>query len=1191
MSKVISLLFLSITLAFALACGGGGSSSGATSSTTSQVRLASKPGDTLAIYSLGSGNMVEQLTFSSTGSVSSTLSTSESYVLKLSIPNVEDGPILETILTNAELKAKASLTVYMNAATTWVTHKVMSAEPDESNIVSLITSVSHGSSIASLSLDALSDRFSESELAQIKFYALVNGMVIRSADLGDFTGNWGDISDNLMASFSLDTTSAEVLFTKASELATILKDEIKLPAQIGYEQLDAALQTLLGSDADAFRMLAGVQEGDVAATLSALNGGTESLTATALYDLGVAALVKEDMLEAYQYFAAAVSLNPSNVDARFLLATTRVMTLSLKGTREAKKMLSILNLEFDFLDNDHLRNDDGDDIDAIDTTLYEDPNDVSSVFNYAELRTYLENVVLTDIAQSIADLVQINDAATSIALEITPAMQGKIDEDENDLEILPTESILIDRIDVDACIGSLELMRFNILALLGQDLEVNSKNATGAGMKDMLIEGGFSNKLYLEGTSIFNVTGDSFLSSLTFSAGYPDEVILAVDAPNGDKNKLDVKALNENEISNFEFNYPDLTITEKDYKIEGETFVQSDGNVIRRNFHGAFEGNTFSSFQATVDKFIAPSMDGPFTFVSSNTLFATKDSGDLTFHSTYQHIDGMDFLDYIEADANFATLSGNYNERARNALSNALTAGIGVLNALQAETGDRIDHFVDNLETLERDDGTMFSDSEVDSFEVFLSGVKEALFGTSSVNPAFLSNDKWSTQNLDLSGFFTTDLKELFVDSNGDTIASTYNNPNTSDFLDDTVLNTGSLFGVTPAEVSGANLADVYAEFLSEADDWLTLAKPSTNTNTQTSTASTAATTLTGSASFDKTFIQVGNTPSGTSLNNVSLSGSSTPGQVTLSINSQSPITGYVNGLGMYFMGAFTENSVSKNFSSVIIFTDSSMQSAVQLLTVIPASGDTYMEVSKLNLSTGSLTIGNFSNTLVTGSTVISHLPQSFGGETSTAESFTMTANGSSLITVTPTSSNDVSYNLSMYGYSFVGAHIDTFTGFFSVLIGVFSNDQSTYTALEAGYDGGSSGWIDAALGTVTSGNFLIDHHSAHAYGGSTLTVSNLYTGIQTSSELTGSNVVITSSSEVLSATAGADSAVGMLMGPVMFLGSQNTNEHSMNVFIFDDVNYSNYYGPATGYDSVEATPVYAEFQRGSKLSGNLTRN
>jgi hypothetical protein len=385
MSKYLSFLIFSALLLLAIACGGGGGGDENASSDTANLRLAAKAGDTLSVYSLSGNQIGSSVEFDSSGSASLTLSTNSSYILKL---NIGGNALLETIVTTTDFQNTTSsgLNVAINGATTWATKKVMMTSSDnltENNLTSMLTAASGLSSIYDLTLSTASSKLSSSDLEEVKLYTLVNGMVIKSIDSGEFNYSWESLSYNMLSNFDAEsTTSAETILSNAKSLADTIRTQIPLSTTLTTDDFDSGLTSLLGTNADAKRMIAGIQAGDTSTTLSVLNSSSSNKSATELYELGVSALEAEDMLEAYQYFAASVTADPNNAESRFLLAMTRVLSLSLKGTRSAKDMLDIVNLEFDFVDNNHLQNDDGDEIDAIDTDLYEDPDEVSSIFNY-----------------------------------------------------------------------------------------------------------------------------------------------------------------------------------------------------------------------------------------------------------------------------------------------------------------------------------------------------------------------------------------------------------------------------------------------------------------------------------------------------------------------------------------------------------------------------------------------------------------------------------------------------------------------------------------------------------------------------------------------------------------------------------------------------------------------------------------
>lgn len=1210
MNKYLSYLIFSTLLLLALACGGGGGGGESSVGSTASLRLAAKSGDTLSVYSL-SGNLIgSPVEFDASGSASVTVSTNASYILKL---NIGGNALLETIVTKADFQT-STLNVAMNGATTWATKKVMMSSSDnltEDNISSLLSSASGGlTSIYDLTLSTASSKLSSSDLEEVKLYSLVNGMVIKAIDNGEFNYSWDSLSYNMLSNFDADsTTSAETILQNAESLAGTIRTQIPQSTALTIDDFDTGLIALLGTDTDAKRMIAGIQAGDASTTLSVLNSSGSNQSSDALYSLGISALEAEDMVQAYQYFAAAITANPNDAKARFLLATTRVLSLSLKGTRGAKDMLSILSLEFDFINNDHLRNDDGDDIDAIDADIYEDPDDVAKIFSYDELEEYLSDVVLHELSLSIADLNQISssDLPSSDPLVITPAMQGYIDEDENDKEILPSSNILVDIIDVYAVKGALELWRSKINTMLMNNLEVSNENDTGEGMKDLIIQGAFANLPYLDGSSTFALSDDytgsnkistDNLTSMTFKAGYPGELILSIDTPDGDKNILEAEEMDSEEIANFSSWHPNLTaISNPIYELEGELLLTLNNVPTQLNFQGAFEGNTFEFFQADVYENVDSNNDGIFEFNASYVLSANiSGTGTLTFHSTYEHIDGKDVQEYITADGNFLTIKQSFATEAQTSLKNAFTIAVSTLEMLQnlGDNADRIDHIVDNKESLTRDDSTTFSDSEINNFQTFLDGVNDALDGEAMVDPSFLGSGNWTSQSLDLSVFFSTAAKTFFTDDQGNIVESTYNDPDTTDLLEASVRDQGNLFGQTASQVGGANISDIYSEFFGDVDDWFTLPQSSSgnvssgNTSTSTNTTSTVSnkTTLSGTATFSDEFYPVMSMSGGGNTTGIlTIQPSEVPGHVYLTDNENSQVySGYINGLNIYAQGTDTVSNPNEPFSVIIAFTDTSFTKAVQLLTYKEGTSGTglaNMELALLTLDSGSLSAANLGISSLTGSAVMQHKYVPLGSSTTGFSSFNMEASGNSFLTYTDNSNSGNTFTLSTYGHSIVGSRVNNDS--FAIMCGLFDGSNlENFSGFEVFYNNTDSyAKIHSILGTVANGSIALSHQSSVSYAGTNLTSSILFTSLNGTSETDDGTITITNNSELLT-SGGGDT--GMLMGPVIFLGKHGGNDYSLGVLIFSDSSYNSYFGPSSGYDGT----AWTEFNRGAKSTGDL---
>ncbi len=1178
-------ILTSILLSLAIACGGGGG--GSTSSTEtvtkSKVRMAGgKEGDSLIAYELSSGNLVGYATFDATGSTNISLNSGNTYILKYNLDGTE---VLETIVRRADFTA-TSISVALNSATTWATHKVMALNPNETSIGSIFSNATGLTSIKDLTLSNAPSMLSANRLEEVRLFSLVSNMVITSMNESSFSGNWLSISDNLLNSFEIESTaSAETVLSSATELADILRTEITLSSKIAYADLDDGLQAIIGSEAASKNILAGLQTGDASATLTSISLSNDTHTASELYQLGVTAMEDEDMLEAYQFFTAAVQANQGNEKARFLLATTRLMTLSMKGSREAKEFLELLDLDFDFLDNNHLFNDDGDDIDSIDTTIYDDPDDITSIFSYNDLRDFVQDVLISEIELSISDLNQISGSAFTTDLVITPAMQGEIDEDEFGEDALPTSSILVDGIDARAVKAGLELLRVKLLYLLSHNFEIENENDSGTAMKDFLIQWAYYDSLFLEGESTYSLSGTSIRTTFTFKSGYPDEILLTEDTPDGDKNILDVEALDSEGISNFHSFYSSLGISDPLYMISGDLFLVSNGTNTLLNVGGAFEGNTFDSFSLQVTESTDPDGDGNFTFSQSYTIDGTKSTGTLNLHSTYEPINGNKFLDFISADSTFATISGNYNELARTSFSNALTITIGVLESLQSELDsntNRIDHIIDSLDNLERDDNSTFSMMEVNKFQTFLTGVNEALSTPSNVNPDFLVSD-WTTQELDLRGAFSTNLREMFVDGTGSVIAGSDRNPVTADIVDETLQGESHVLG--RAINTGNTASNLYSKFFTNVDDWLAYGPPVSNPTIINPTLQNP-TRLTGTAVYSDEWNIIGTASSGNEAGSYSIAGSSTPGEVTITSGSQT-FTGYINGLSIYYKGADTSNGVAP-FSNILTFTDSSFSEGVQLSMSKATTSDiglAEMEVAKFSLSSGSLSATNLGSTAVNGSANLTHHYKSITDQETGSNNLQFITDGSSFIDISDPDTS-LGYNLHMYYNSFTGARVHS-SGNYSILIGFFDKHKTVYTGLEVGFavENTSFSWADAVFGEV-DGLISVTHNPVHSYTGNTLTVSSAYTPFNESTEVIDSNITFDITEEALDIDSG--SGKGVLMGPIMFFGSHSFSDHSLHIYNFDDSVYTNYYSPSAGFDSGGS---WSEFQHGSKVSGDLTRD
>ena len=183
-----------------------------------------------------------------------------------------------------------------------------------------------------------------------------------------------------------------------------------------------------------------------------------------------------------------------------------VASLSVKGNRESKEFLDILDLDFDFINNDHILNEDGDSTDSIDISSYDDPSSIDAIFNYEELKEFIENVLIDEIDMSISDLNELSSSTFTSTIEITPAMQGKVKTDNSGNEVLPSSSIYIDYIDVLALKSSLEFSKSALLYTLSQNFDIEGSTETGSGMKDLAVQwDGRKDDAFFEGSAEYAI--------------------------------------------------------------------------------------------------------------------------------------------------------------------------------------------------------------------------------------------------------------------------------------------------------------------------------------------------------------------------------------------------------------------------------------------------------------------------------------------------------------------------------------------------------------------------------------------------------------------------------------------------------------------------------------------------------------
>ena len=126
-----------------------------------------KRGDSLLVYSL-SGNMIDSVSFDSAGQASVTLYSGNSYVLKF---NVGGENVLETIVSSSDIDT-ATMSIVMNGATTWATQKVMSLNPEEESLASIMSSQTGLSSLENLSLSSASSSLTSNNLEEAKLFTL-----------------------------------------------------------------------------------------------------------------------------------------------------------------------------------------------------------------------------------------------------------------------------------------------------------------------------------------------------------------------------------------------------------------------------------------------------------------------------------------------------------------------------------------------------------------------------------------------------------------------------------------------------------------------------------------------------------------------------------------------------------------------------------------------------------------------------------------------------------------------------------------------------------------------------------------------------------------------------------------------------------------------------------------------------------
>jgi len=682
--------------------------------------------------------------------------------------------------------------------------------------------------VTSMTSFSLSESSSLSSIAaKIEMYTYLSAMALRVADEGSLSSTgWALILTAVDSALATSTTES------AKDLADLIQSYLTPTTPLTTSDFGSEMLAFLGSSESVVSKLAALQSGDTVGTLSLLVGANGSLTSASALSDAEAALVSENVLEAYQYAALAVSLDPTNDQARLVSALTRMITVGVKNNVKVKAFQEAANLEYTFVGNDALE----DRLDADEPeegTVYDSADTVVGLPTLAEINDFVENAYYADLMASIADLEAIN-LTTFTGFDLTVEMQGKDENNDNHA----SSDVEFDSLDVKSILASMYLLKAKTEHYLAHNLTVDGVNTTQAAMLD-LVEDAMNEDPKLTGTStlattwVFDNSGtelsssDPFLNgTYSFEGGFPGELFLT-NITNDDGSPV--------ELSVYEWDDGDQWWQ---IMFHGMMFDPSlNGNV---TFEYAFSGEATKTYGGNVYHY---KFDGGMVDISGEwrwTIEITNNvglysvyhitetpTGSLAKSSTQSEITDATAQSWVNNNASFLTTTEAYLSKTRDSIIESAGVFNEVIDELQPldstnSSEDRLNNLVETPDDLEFDNMVPMSDVEIDSFQSFVGDVVNSLSGATSVDPTFLSSSMETTQ-VDLSFLFSLNTRDYATNSSDQAILDDGELIEDEDEIEsdlaDTISSSANLFGMT-ATVYGGNVSDLYADLGDYLDEW-----------------------------------------------------------------------------------------------------------------------------------------------------------------------------------------------------------------------------------------------------------------------------------------------------------------------------------------------------------------------------------
>lgn len=683
-----------------------------------------------------------------------------------------------------------------------------------------------------------------SYLAEIEMYTYLSAMALRVADEGTLSSSgWAAILT------AVDTALASGSSANAKALADLIQSYLTPTTAITTSDFGTEMLAFLGSSDTVADKLTALQIGDTVGTLSLIVGATGEMSSATALSSAEAALVSENVLEAYEYAALAVSLDPSNEQARLVSALTRMITVGVKNNTKVKAFQQAANLEYTFIGNDALEARlDSDEPEA--GTVYDDADTVTGLPTLAEINTFVQDVYYSDIMDSIADLEAI-DLTSFTGYTLTVAMQGY---DEEDMSYNASSDVDFDDLDVKALLASMYLLKSKTESYLAHNLSVSGVNDSQAAMLD-LAEDALNDEPKVTGTATMAmtwdlesgsaITGDSLVNgSLSLKGGFPGQILVTnFSGDDGDPLEFTVYPWDDGDQYWQVTNHAAIFDSSSN---GGVTFLYAfDGEITRGGNDYFFEGGM-----------VDINGEWRWTIVVNNSTtyhVISTPSGSLAKSSTQAEITDATAQSWINNNSSFLTTTDTYVTKSRTSLVEAadlysdLIDEFQLLDAMNPSEARENNLVATEDVEFEFDNMVPMTDTEINDFQSFVGDLVDALSGPATVDPTFMSSDMEAT-SINLS-VISQNTRAYMTNSSDQAIMVDGALEADEDEIEAELAQTISsdnLFGMTSGVIYGGNVSDLYGDLGDYVDDWLSNGSVSFSRSYYTTVLGFDASTLPG---------------------------------------------------------------------------------------------------------------------------------------------------------------------------------------------------------------------------------------------------------------------------------------------------------------------------------------------------------